>query len=273
MILSARDLRDTAIGAILLGIMLLPVYWLFVSSLETTPQIFHTPPYLLPPTPTLASYGTAISTLGRYLVNSFIICAGSVLLSLVLGAPAAFGMAHLRLRVTATLALAMLVAQMFPTVMLATPLFLIFNRFGLVNNYAGLIIADTTVALPFVLLLLRAFLLTVPYELTEAALVDGTTYWGAFYRVVLPVAVPGLATAALFAFLFSWGDFTYGLTLTTDASIQPISLGLYNFVSQYATDWNDLMAGAILTSLPAAVLLVGAQRFITAGITAGAVKG
>lgn len=273
MTLKVRELRLTVIGLVLLTILLFPVYWLFASSLETTPQIFHSPPFLVPPTPTLASYITAFTTLGHYFVNSIIICVGTVTLSLLLGAPAAYAMAHLRLRVTLALVLALLITQMFPTIMLATPLFLIFNRLHLVNSYLDLILADTTAALPFVILVLRAFLLTVPYDLTEAALVDGTGFFGAFWRVVLPVAAPGLTTAALFAFLFTWGDFTYGLTLTTGTDIQPVSLGLYNFVTQFSTDWNDLMAGAVLTALPAAFLLVAAQRFVTAGLTAGAVKG
>jgi multiple sugar transport system permease protein len=273
MTLTGKDTRKAALGVVVLAVLLFPIYWLIVSSLETSRQIYSTPPFLLPPTPTLASYATAFSTLGHYLVNSLIISAGTVLLSLALGAPAAYGMAHLRLRVTVILVLCMLVAQMFPTVMLATPLFLIFNRIGLVNSYLGLILANTTVALPFVILVLRAFLLTVPYELTEAALVDGTGFFGAFWRVILPVAASGLATAALFAFLFAWGDFTYGLTLTTSTDVQPVTLGLYAFVTLYTTYWNDLMAGAVLTSVPAVIILIAAQRFITAGLTAGAVKG
>jgi multiple sugar transport system permease protein len=124
-----------------------------------------------------------------------------------------------------------------------------------------------------VILVLRAYLLTVPYELTEAGMVDGASLFGAFFRVILPVAVPGLVTAGLFAFLFAWGDFTFGLTLTTGTTVQPVTVGLYLFVGEFSTNWNDLMAGAVLTALPAIVLLLTAQRFITAGITAGAVKG
>ncbi len=274
-----RAVRASRLGAILLGlallaIMLFPVYWLFASSMETSQQIFTTPPFLVPPTPTLASYGTALGVLGRSLVNSVAIAVGTMLLSLVLGAPAAYAMAHLRLRLTLALLLVMLITQMFPSVMMATPLFIIYNHIHLVNTYPGLILADSITAVPFVVLVLRAYMLTIPFELTEAAMVDGTGYWGAFLRVILPVATPGLATAALFTFLNAWRDFTYGLTLTTPGSdIQPVTLGLYNFVQQHNTEWNNLMAGGVLTSLPAIVLLLGAQRYISAGLTAGAVKG
>jgi multiple sugar transport system permease protein len=176
-------------------------------------------------------------------------------------------------RFTLVFVLALLVIQMFPDVMLATPLFLIFNHVNLIDSYAGLILADCTYAVPFVVLILRAYFLTVPFDLVEAGLVDGTGLVGAFWRIVLPVALPGLATAALFSFLFAWGDFTFGLTLTTSTAVQPVTVGLYTFVGQYSTAWNNLMAGSILAALPTIVLLVLAQRYIRAGLTSGAVRG
>jgi len=273
MTLTHKNTGALIVGLVLLAIMLFPVYWVIVSSLETSTQIFHSPPFLFPPTPVLTSYSHAIGALGHYLINSVIICAGTVLLTLVLGAPAAYGLAHLRLRLTLPLVLLLLLTQMFPSVMLATPLFLIFNSLNLVNSYLGLILADATISVPFVILLLRAYLLTVPFELTEAALVDGTTLLGAFMRVVLPVSRGGLVTAALFTFLFAWGDFLFALTLTTRSDIQPVTLGLYTFIGQFSTAWNDLMAGAVFAALPAVILLVVAQRFVSAGLTAGAIKG
>lgn len=268
-----REWGNTAVGVLAVLVMLFPVFWAVVSSLETPQQIFQVPPYLLPPTPSLAAYDEAFHVLGHYFVNSVIISVGTLLLSLLLAAPAAYALAHLRLRVTVLVVLLLLITQMFPAVMLATPLFLIYNHFGLVNSYLGLILADTMGAMPFVILVLRAYLLGVPFELTEAALVDGTGYLGAFRRVILPVATPGLVTAGLFAFLGAWNEFTFGLTLTTNSNIQPLTLGLYTFVTQHTTDWTGLMAGAVLTSLPAAIILVAAQRFITAGLTSGALKG
>jgi len=199
---------------------------------------------------------------------------GTVVLALLLGAPAAYAMAHLRLRVaTVLMVLLLLMTQMFPEIMLATPLFVLFNRLGLVNTYPGLILADATGAVPFVTLVLRAYLIGVPHELTEAALVDGAGLFGAFWRVILPVAVPGIITAALFVFMGAWGDFTFGLTLTTNTSVQPVALGLYNFIGLHTTAWNDLMAGAVLTALPTTALLIVAQRYISGGLTLGALKG
>jgi multiple sugar transport system permease protein len=268
-----RAWAETGLGIVLLAVMLAPVYWVCVSALKTGTQIFHTPPYLVPPTPTLSAFSAAWHVLSHYMVNSGVIAIGAVILTLLLGAPAAFGIAHLRLRLTPILVLVLLISQMFPSVMLATPLFILFNRIGLVNTYIGLIFANATNSLPFVILVLRAYLLTVPHELTEAAQVDGTGLFGAFWRVIVPTAASGMATAALFTFLFAWNDFTFGLTLTTGTDIQPVSLGLYNFMGQYTTQWNNLMAGAVLAALPAVIILLAAQRFVTAGLTAGAVKG
>jgi multiple sugar transport system permease protein len=273
MIHARRAWGETAVGLTVLALMLSPIYWVLISSLKTLPQIFQTPPTFVPPTPTLDSYVAAARIMGPYLRNSVIISVGTVIIALALGAPAAYAIAHLHLRLTIPLISLLLITQMFPSIMLATPLFLIFNRLGLVNSYVGLILANTVNALPFVILTLRAFLLTVPFELTEAAMVDGTGIFGAFWRVIIPVAAPGLATAALFSFLFAWGDFTFGLTLTTGTDLQPVSLGLYNFIGQYSTNWNGLMAAAVLTALPAVILVLAAQRFVSAGLTSGAVKG
>jgi multiple sugar transport system permease protein len=113
----------------------------------------------------------------------------------------------------------------------------------------------------------------IPRELAQAAFVDGTGEWGAFIRIILPLAVPGIATAGLFAFLFAWGDFIYALTLTTTNALEPISVSIYNYLGQYNDAWNSAMAVATLASIPAAILLILFQRYITTGLTAGAVKG
>jgi multiple sugar transport system permease protein len=271
--LPQRKLVFTVLSLLLLAVFLFPIYWIVVSSLETQTQIFHNPPFLIPPTPSLASYSTAMSELGRYLVNSIVISFGTVAVSLLIGAPAAFALAHLRVRFTLVFVLALLITQMVPDVTLATPLFLLFNRANLIDTYPGLILADSTYAVPFVILTLRAFMLSVPFDLVEAGFVDGSGLLGTFWRIIIPVALPGLATSALFAFLFAWGDFTFGLTLTTATTVQPVTVGLYTFVGQYSTAWNNLMAGSILAALPTVLLLVLAQRYIRAGLTTGAVRG
>jgi multiple sugar transport system permease protein len=264
---------STIAGIILTALMLFPLYWMIANSLETTQQIFRIPALLAPVPPTLLPYATVLQTQLPHLLTSLEIACGAALLSILIATPAAYALAHFRLRITVLIVFCLLLSQMIPTVTLSTPMFLIFNQFGLLNSTFGLILADSTYAVPFGVLILRAFLLSVPYELAQAAQVDGTGEWGAFLRVILPLIVPGVITAGLFAFLFAWGDFIYALTLTTTNDIQPVSLSIFTYLGEYNSAWNSAMALATLASIPAAILLILFQRYITAGLTAGAVKG
>ena len=264
---------STIVGIVLTIVMLFPFYWMVANSLETTGDIFRIPALLVPLQPTLAPYATALQTQLPHLLTSLEVAIGAALLSILIATPAAYALAHFRMRITVLIVFCLLLAQMIPTVTLSTPMFLIFNQFGLLNSTFGLILADSTYAVPFAVLILRTFLLSVPYELAQAAQVDGTGEWGAFIRVILPLVVPGVITAGLFAFLFAWGDFIYALTLMTTNEIQPVSVSIFNYLGNYNNAWNSAMAVATLASIPAAILLILFQRYITAGLTAGAVKG
>lgn len=261
------------LGILLTMLMLFPLYWMVANSFETSREIFRIPVALVPTQLTFSSYVSVWQSQLPHLATSLIVALGTTLLSVIIATPAAYALAHFRLRITMWLVFLLLITQMIPTVSLTTPMFLIFNQFGLINSYAGLILADSTYAVPFAVLILRAFMLSLPYELTEAAYVDGAGEWGAFIRVILPLTVPGVVTAGLFAFLFAWGDFIYALTLTTNNTIEPVSLSIYTYLGQYNNEWGSAMAVAALASIPAAILLVLFQRYITTGLTAGAVKG
>jgi multiple sugar transport system permease protein len=273
--LSKRFVRvlSTIVGLLLTLLMLFPVYWMVVSSFETTQEIFRIPVSLVPTQITFEPYITVWQTQLPHLATSLIVALGTVLLSITIATPAAYALAHFRLRITILVLFFLLLTQMIPTVTLTTPMFLIFNQFGLLNSYPGLILADSTYAVPFAVLILRTFFEPIPRELVQAALVDGASEWGAFTRIILPLAIPGIVTAGLFAFLFAWGDFIYALTLTTTNAIEPISVSIYNYLGQYNDAWNSAMAVATLASIPAAILLVLCQRYITTGLTAGAIKG
>jgi multiple sugar transport system permease protein len=268
-----KVILTTIIGVVLTAILLFPLYWMITNSLETNALIFRIPAPLVPSQITFSAYTDVFSSQLPHLVTSLIIALGTVVVSLVIAIPAAYGLAHFRMRFSFILVFALLLAQMIPTVTLSTPMFLIFNNLGLLNSYPGLILADTTYAVPFDILIMSAFFQSLPYELVEAAFVDGTREWGAFFRIMLPLGIPGVVTAGLFAFLFAWGDFLFGLTLTTTNDIQPISLSIYNYLGQYNQQWNGLMAVATLGCIPAAILLIAFQRYITAGMTSGALKG
>jgi multiple sugar transport system permease protein len=263
----------TLCGLLLTIILLFPLYWMVVNSVETTQEIFRIPVSIIPTQVTIDAYIDVLQTQLPHLETSLVIAVGTAILSILIATPAAYALAHFHLRVTILIVFVLLLTQMIPTVTLTTPMFLIFNQFGLLNSYPGLILADSTYAVPFGVLILRSFFLSVPSELAQAAFVDGTGEWGAFFRIILPLVVPGVVTAALFAFLFAWGDFIYALTLSTNNTIVPVSMSIFTYLGQYTDRWDGAMAVATLASIPAAMLLVIFQRYITAGLTAGAVKG
>lgn len=134
-------------------------------------------------------------------------------------------------------------------------MYVIFNKLNLLITYPGIILADSSGAIPFSILILRAFMQSIPYELTEAALVDGAGDWQTFIKIILPVSKSAIITAGLLTFLGAWGDFLFALTIMTKNTIQPITLSLYSYIGQYSTSWNEMMAAAVLASIPAAVLL------------------
>lgn len=166
----------------------------------------------------------------------------------------------------------LLVAQMIPGIIMALGFYGIYVRLGITNTVWGLVLADSTVAVPFAVLVLTAFMASVPDELLQAARIDGAGPWRAFVSVVLPASRNGVITAALFSFLWAWSDFLFAATLDSGGALQPLTLGIYRYIGNNNQEWNSIMATAVVASVPASVLLVVAQRFVAAGLTSGAVK-
>ena len=194
-----------------------------------------------------------------------------MLLTLLLAVPGAYGLSRLKLRGSGIMLLILLIGQLLPSIVLAGPLFLSFSRIGLLNTHIGVILADTTFTLPFSVIILRPFFLAVPNELEAAAKVDGCTQLGVLWRIVLPYVRPGLITVAAFAFLIAWGEFVFALSLNTKTN-QPVTVALNNFIGQYGTQWNDMMAVSTVVALPIILIFASLQRFIVGGLTSGAVK-
>ena len=272
--------RNEGYGRMLIALLfvlvyLFPVYWMVATSLKTSAAIFATPPQLVPSPPVFTAYSVAVinnpATI-RAIINSAIISLGTMALTLVLAAPAAYALARLRLRGGTLITLLLLITQLLPAIVIATPLFVLFSRIGLLNSYPALILADTTIALPFAVIILRPFFLTVPSELEAAAKIDGCNQLSAFWRVVLPLVRPGLITVAVFAFLFSWGEFLFALSLNTNEDVQPVTVALNKFIGQYGTQWNKLMAVATTIALPIILIFASLQRYIVGGLVAGSVK-
>lgn len=263
----------TLAAAAALVLVLFPVYAIIVGSFESTNTLFSGTFYWLPHAATLDNYSTVIHAQSANVVTSLVVGLGTALLALVVAVPAAYALSKYRLRVTVILVSSLLVAQIVPSIVLATSLFIVFHRINLVNSYPGLIIADGTYAVPFAILVLRAFLFSLPNELLYAARVDGATEWQAFRMIVIPLARSAVITVAVFAFLAGWGDFIFALTILNGSGIEPITLGIYTYLGNYSTDWGAVMAAGVFAMVPAAILLVVAQRYIASGLTAGSVKG
>ena len=263
----------TLAAAAALVLVLFPVYAIIVGSFESTNTLFSGTFYWLPHAATLDNYSTVIHAQSANVVTSLVVGLGTALLALVVAVPAAYALAKYRLRVTVILVSSLLVAQIVPSIVLATSLFIVFHWINLVNSYPGLIIADGTYAVPFAILVLRAFLFSLPNELLYAARVDGATEWQTFRMIVIPLARSAVITVAVFAFLAGWGDFIFALTILNGSGIEPITLGIYTYLGNYSTDWGAVMAAGVFAMVPAAILLVVAQRYIASGLTAGSVKG
>jgi multiple sugar transport system permease protein len=265
----------TLIGTLFVLAYLFPVYWMVATSLKTSSAIFATPPQVVPTPLVFTAYVEAVVNNPltiHAIVNSAIISVGTMVFTLVLAAPAAYALARLNLRGGALMTLLLLITQLLPAIVIATPLFVVFSRIGLLNSYPALILADTTITLPFAVIILRPFFLTVPRELEAAAKIDGCTQWDAFWRVVLPLVQPGLITVGVFAFLFTWGEFLFALALNTTENVQPVTVALNKFIGQYGTQWHKLMAVATTIALPIIVIFAGLQRYIVSGLVAGSVK-
>ncbi len=267
-----RTLWKTGIGLVLTALMLFPVYWMVNVSLTPADRMRKDPPDLVPLNPTFDGYRKVFAEQLPYLGTSLGVGLGTVVLTLAVAAPAAFALAKLRPRGRGVLDLALLIAQMVPGIIMALGFYGAYVNLGIINQAWGLVIADSTIAVPFAVLILTAFMSGIPGELLQAAKIDGAGTFRTFVSVVLPVSRNGMVTAALFTFLWAWSDFVFASTLNGGGALRPVTLGIFKYIGNNNQEWNAIMATAVVASVPAAVLLVIAQRFVAAGVTAGAVK-
>ena len=266
------ELLWATIGFLLTAILLFPVYLIITYSFETLKDMYHMPPYLFPPQITFEPIVQVFNDLRPHLMNSLINACGCLLITLLTAPFAAYALAIFELKYEKQIIFTLTLSQMFPVVMLAIPIFLMYSNVGFANTYPGLILANATYTIPFCTIVLTSYMRLVPFELIEAAYIDGASPLATFFRVVVPVAKSGIATIAIFGFLFPWADFIYALVITTQNSLQPMSVGLYKYIERYGLQWNNLMAGGLIFSLPALIIVIFTGRFVIGGLTAGSVK-
>jgi multiple sugar transport system permease protein len=257
------------------AITVFPFYWMLNTSLKPPSEIFLSPPSFFSENWTIAAYDTLLRArpFARYFLNSLVVSLCSTALSVVLAALAAYGFTRFHIRGAGLLIVFLLFTKMLPETLLIIPYFQLMSDLGLINTYAALILAYSSFALPFSVWMLIGFFRSIPREIDEAAIVDGAGRLTAFFRVILPLARPGLVAVALFTFLISWNSYVWALVLTTDPNMFVLSVGIANMVGEYRVQWNEMMAAAVIAALPVMVIYALLERHLVSAITAGAVKG
>jgi len=263
---------STVIAVVIVLVLLFPLYWIVNVSLMNQIDILRSPPPFIPPQVSLDGYRAAFAEAGTTLTSSLVYGVGTVIATMTIATPAAYALSRLTTRVTVAFLFVLLLAQTIPGIVMANSLYALFAQLRWLSSYQAVILADTTIAVPFAIIVMRAFMLSIPRELIEAAVIDGAGPWRVFRSIVVPLSRNAVVAAALFAFLFGWGDFLFAVTLNADAHKVPLTVGIYRFVGSYSVAWPSLMALAVIASVPAAILLVAAQRFVATGLTAGAIK-
>jgi multiple sugar transport system permease protein len=272
-----QALLFTIISIIVGMIFLFPLYWMLVTSVKFEADIFKNPPSLFPQRFDFGAYLSQLASgdnnMFKAFYNSFVISTGTMVLSVFLSIPAAYGLARFKFKGKKIFILSFLVTQMLPAVFVLTPLFIMYNHLNLQNTYLAPILSDSTIAIPFSVLILRTYFLSIPKELDDAAKIDGCNHFTAFLRIMVPIAYPGVIVGAVFSFLFAWGDLVYGLTFINKQALRPVTAGIFNYIGQYGTSWNKLMAFGVISIAPVAVIFILLQKYIISGLTSGAVKG
>jgi multiple sugar transport system permease protein len=275
---AARWFRRTTLGLITL-FTLFPVFVILETTVKPLKDVQNTWEWI-PSHITFAPYVDIWSTvpLLHYFLNSLLVSTASTLIAVTLAIFAGYGISRFQFRGRRLFSLAVLSTQMFPGILFLLPLYLIYVNIGrtiginLYGSYLGLIITYLTFALPFSVWMLAGFFSSIPRELEEAALVDGTSHWGALFKIVLPIARPGIVAVAVFAFMTAWGEVLFASVLTT-ASTRTLAIGLQEYATEGDTAWNQLMAASVVVSLPVVIAFLALQRHLIRGLTSGSVKG
>ena len=279
-----RRIGPIALDVFVWGLIIalaLPAVWIVLTSVRNPIEINATPPVWLPRELTLEGYkplfGQATTATGSvpfhlYFRNSAIVAIGSTVVSLILGTMAGYAFSRFRFRGRNMIFLGIMLSRAVPGIALSLPLFILFARLGLADKLGGLGLVYMAVNVPFTIWLMDGFFREIPRELTEAAYIDGCSYWQAFTRISLPLALPGLAASTIFAFLAAWNEFQLAVVLTRTIASKTAPVGLFDFTGQFTIDWRGMAALSVLMMIPAVIFVLAVQRNLVQGLTLGAVK-
>ena len=255
-------------------VVLLPFFWMLSVSLKPATEPFAIPARLWPDHPTVDNYVTAFRPEFRqYFLNSVIVSAATLAITIPLALLAAYSFTRLQMRLLSVFLVLIIVAQMFPSSAIIIPLYKMVKSAGLLNTYTALVIAYITVTLPVAIWMLRGFLAKLPGTLEEAAAIDGATPLQAFFQIVVPLCRPGIVATAVFVLIVTWQEFLFALSFTSTKEMRTLPVGVNDYIGQYGIRYGELMANAVMISLPVVIAFFFLQRHFVAGLTQGAVKG
>ena len=274
-----RNLKSIIVNLVTWALVLaisFPLVWMVVTSLRPQSELFKIPPSIIPRSITFEHYAKILTETQflRYFGNSMILATSTTILVVVIGSLGAYSLVRFSYRGRETLATLVLFTYLLPSVVLVLPLYLLMVKIGLANTLPSLVIAYTTFALPYALWLLRSFMSGIPEDLESAALVDGASRMGAFVDVVLPQALPGIISTALFTFILAWNEYLYALVLVNSDQARPLTTGVMNMlITSFNIEWSLLMAASVMMSVPLIIIFAFLQSHLTRGFGAGGVKG
>lgn len=255
-------------------VTLYPLFWLFISAFKSNEEFFKSP-FSLPSSWNFDNFVKAwnVSEMGTSIINSTIVTVASLVLTLVLGALAAYVLARFEFKLKPLFMGLFLLGMLIPIHSTLVPLFIIMNKIHLLDTYGALILPYTAFELPLAIFVTAAFLTSIPKEIEEAAHIDGMGYWGIFFRMMLPLSIPALSTVAILGFLRFWNDFAFALVFINNPALKTIPLSISVFATGYSTDYKLTMAALTIAVLPTIAIFLLFQEQIMKGMTAGAVKG
>ncbi|MGH7255473.1 MAG: carbohydrate ABC transporter permease [Nitrospirales bacterium] len=270
--MTRRVVLGVGIFVTLIG-SLFPFLWFVLTSLKSQQQVEAIPPTWWP-AGDLGFYYSALvhHDLTSYIVNSLVVAGSTTVISLVIGIPAAYALARLRLPGKVWILGGLLSVSMFPQVAIAGPIWQILERIGGLNTRWGLLLPYITLNLPLVIWILASFFKELPAELEDAAKVDGCNVVQTMVRVMVPLATPGIFTAAILTFIYAWNEFFFALLVLTQPERQTLPVGIALFQGEFTMPWGELAAASVIATLPLVILVIGFQRWIVSGLSAGAVK-
>jgi ABC-type glycerol-3-phosphate transport system permease component len=272
-ILESRGL-SYSVAIFVLSLMMMPIYWTVVTAFKPDTETYVFPPVYFPSHPTLAPFQLLFELYPffDYVLNSLIVTVSTTLVVTVIGMMAAYGISLYPFKGGRMVLLTLLATRIIPPLSLLLPFYMVVSYLGLVDNVLSMIIANIYLTYPFAVLIMKSFFDNFPSELIDSAIVDGCSRTGALFRIVLPVGAPGIASAAIITFLWTWNEFIYAFIFTSTSKAQPVTVGSFDCIGDVFVHWNQMCAGALVAALPGIIFVFLAQKYLISGLTTGAVK-